>query len=319
MPERTFKITDLANPEWFKDTKQGSIWITCCRTFRISEEAIPEGIKTLDFRDLKVVFLSGSVKYYDSNKLKIQFETETKWRVDASDYKEQDTPRGIYTLFVAPFDKGFTHGNEAETRAKISSYLGFVAAFQGRNNSQHRLFESIFLFPEDKVSNFSPVVENPFLFPTPSLSETALNLIHSANQNLLLFEESKRNRTLLSLRWFEQALFDSGIDAFLKFWIAVETIAMPDTDIRPLNESLAKAYGETIQNIQDRFRIGRLFGLRSKIVHEGLIAPIHFHLLKYAEALYADSLCEFLGISSQRRLEQMVNTPEFDLMTMLSK
>ena len=311
----------MGNPDWFSDTKEGSIWISCYRAFRIPEEAIPEGIKTLDFGDLRVAFLSGSLKYYDSNKVIIQFETESQWRVDASDYKERDTPKGIYTLFVIPFDKGTTPGNEAATRAKVSAYLGLLTAFQGRNLTHHRIFESIFLFPDDKVSNFSPVVENPFSFPPPSVSDTALKTIELANKNMFSLDELKRNRVLLSLRWFEQALFEQGgVDAFLKFWIAVETIGMPDTtNIKPLVESIAVAYGETSEDIKSRYRIGRLFDLRSRIVHNGLIMPIHNRLLKYLEALYADTLYSFLRIPSERRLEQLVKAPDFDLMAYLPK
>src|SRR5216684_338281 len=194
MPEKTFKIIELANPAWFDKPEEGSIWVSCYRAFRISDQSIPEGVKTLDLGDLRIVFLAGSLKYYDSNALKIHFETETQWQLDGSDYKERDTPKGIYTLFVVPYDDASPDKNEASTRAKISAYLGLLAAFQGRN------------------------------------------LVH--------------HRVLLSLRWFEQALFDHGIDAFLKYWIAVETVGMPDTsNIRPLIESLAVAYGESNDDI----------------------------------------------------------------------
>jgi hypothetical protein len=321
MPERTFKIFDFGNPDWFKDKQEGSIWVSCYRAFRILEESIPEGIKTLDFGDLRVVFLSGSLKYYDSNNLRIQFETETQWKVDASDFKERDTPKGIYTLFVVPFDKGSTPGSEATTRAMVSAYLGLLAAFQGRNVVHHRIFESIFLFPGDKVSNVSPVVVNPFAFPAPNLSDAAFKLISMANRNMHSLDELQRNRVVLSLRWFEQALFElGGVDAFLKFWIAVETVGMPDTsNIRPLVESLASAYCETSEDIKSKYKIGRLFDLRSRIVHEGSIMPIHSGLLKYLEALYVDALYQFLGITSERRLEQVTNIPGFDVMTYLPK
>jgi hypothetical protein len=140
MPEKTFTIKDLASADWFDGNQTGSIWITCYRAFRIPAGSIPEGIKILDFGVLRVIFLSGSLKYFDSNTVRIEFKTEKEWRVDGSNCKEQTTPEGIYTIILAPFDKGSIKGNEALTRSKISSYVGLLAAFQGQNLVHHQSF-----------------------------------------------------------------------------------------------------------------------------------------------------------------------------------
>jgi Apea-like HEPN len=165
------------------------------------------------------------------------------------------------------------------------------------------------------------VVVNPFSLPAPSISDGSLSLIEAANKMILSLEELKQNKALLSLRWFEQSQFElSGIDKFLKSWIAVETIGMPDTsNIRPLIESLAQAYGETSEEIKKKYKIGRLLDLRSRIVHDGLIFPIHSSLSTYVEALYVDALYIFLGLKSERRLERITNIPGFDVMAYLPK
>ncbi|MBD0325807.1 MAG: hypothetical protein ICV68_05215, partial [Pyrinomonadaceae bacterium] len=119
----------------------------------------------------------------------------------------------------------------------------------------------------------------------------------------------------LSLRWFESALYGKGgIDAYLKYWFAIETLGMPSTtNIRPLVESLSRAYGISHEEAQQKFSIGRLFGLRSRIVHEGQIISVHQNLTKYIEALYVDVLLEHLGLASEHRAEDVIDDPNFDL------
>ena len=119
----------------------------------------------------------------------------------------------------------------------------------------------------------------------------------------------------LSLRWFELALYSKGdVDGFLRYWFAIETLGMPNaTDIRPLNESLARTYGISFEDARKRFSIGRLFGMRSRIVHNGQIIPIHQNLSKYVEAPYVDILYEHLGLTSEQRAAGVLNTAGFNL------
>ena len=109
-----------------------------------------------------------------------------------------------------------------------------------------------------------------------------------------------------------------GIDSFLSFWIAIETLAMDDTDIRPINETLARVYQVSVQEASKQFGVGRVFGLRSKIVHHGHIASIHAKLKLYLEALYSDLLFAELNLPSEYKTKSMLNDPEFDLMSYIT-
>lgn len=93
---------------------------------------------------------------------------------------------------------------------------------------------------------------------------------------------------------------------------------MPNTtDVRPLNNSLSRAYNLSRDTVENHFAVGRLQGLRSRIVHKGQIISIHKDLLDYLEALYADILNENLGLPCEERANRVKNNSESELNTYL--
>src|SRR6266567_2096216 len=105
-----------------------------------------------------------------------------------------------------------------------------------------------------------------------------------------------------------------GLDGFLSIWIAIEVIGMPDTsNIRPAIESLAKIYQLDYRTAVNRFQLGRIQDFRSKIVHNGQMFPIYSLLIEYLEAIYIDLLMETLNLPHERRAEQVLNYPQFDI------
>ena len=78
------------------------------------------------------------------------------------------------------------------------------------------------------------------------------------------------------------------MSSFIKFWVAIETLAMPNTsNIKPLNLALAKGYNLKITEAETRFQLGLGLNLRSKIVHDGLIVPNPWA----APSLHGSRLC----------------------------
>ena len=88
---------------------------------------------------------------------------------------------------------------------------------------------------------------------------------------------------------------------------------MPDTtDIRPINIALARIYGLSRDEVTTRFKIGRIFGLRSDIVHNGQVRSIHQQLQRYIQAVYVDILFDLLGQASERRAEAVLDDATFN-------
>lgn len=93
---------------------------------------------------------------------------------------------------------------------------------------------------------------------------------------------------------------------------------MTSTDIADLNESLAGAYGTTRASAATEFGIGRLFGLRSQIVHNGARKRVSTDLTDYMECLYADLLVyELLG-ESLGRARMLLRSKRIDIVQLIS-
>jgi hypothetical protein len=98
------------------------------------------------------------------------------------------------------------------------------------------------------------------------------------------------------------------------YWFAIETISMPSTaDIGPLNDILCNVYTLASRSeANSTFHTGLLVGLRSRIVHDGRIAPIDGRIIRYLEYLYHDVLRHVLKLPAAKRLENLVRASAFD-------
>ncbi len=308
------RLIDLAPKEWFSDKATSSIWISCYRVFRVSPDSLAT-LATINLPEVFAVILWGKVHYIDSSQAKITFITEGKWQLNASQIQEKDTLEGAYILLMAPYIVDGKERREIEVRQLLQETIALLMALDGRNAAFELIFDNIAPMTGENVTAISPVVENPLWFPAPDFSAKRLADIQDAAEAIDRLPEVERNRVKLSLRWFESAMRKSGVDSFLSFWIALETLAMDDTNIRSINEVLAHVYGVSIQEADSKFGVGRVFGLRAAIVHHGHIASIHANLQRYLEALYSDLFLAKLNRPSEHRAETMLNDPEFSLMS----
>ena len=93
---------------------------------------------------------------------------------------------------------------------------------------------------------------------------------------------------------------------------------MPDTtNIQPLEEMLATHYGIFHSEARDRFKVGRLFGRRSDIVHEGDLTPPDVRLLVYMQALFMDALRATLNVTLAFRAARLLESEDLSLSELL--
>jgi len=128
-----------------------------------------------------------------------------------------------------------------------------------------------------------------------------------------------RNRIHLSLRWFTAADRENGVDAYLKYWIALETLATNTTNINSLNDTLAATSKVSSQKAKQDFRASRLFDLRGRIVHGGYQKGLDAWLLKYIESLYIGALFQKIGMECERRAEYLLEDGKFEVSKYFSK
>ncbi|HEY6768458.1 MAG TPA: hypothetical protein VI386_27185 [Candidatus Sulfotelmatobacter sp.] len=76
--------------------------------------------------------------------------------------------------------------------------------------------------------------------------------------------------TLMSKLFARAVAIEPGEERFLWLWTVLEVFPMKNTsDIRPISEHLSRVTGRPSAEIKDKLEIGRLFGARSDLVHEG--------------------------------------------------
>jgi len=305
-------LTDLIPQEWFSDPATSSVWIA---GFRVAGGSLPElanGI-IVDLIGTRAFVLYGHLSYLDTSGNHWEW-SEQSAPLCKIDIKEGKTSIGSWLIIMAPYKIDGIGGNEAEVKRTISTSAGIIAAFSGRNAVYEKIYDNILDVGTGAASGFSPVFSNPWVFPHPNFSKDRVALIRKGITCLNTIAIQMRNRIELAMHWYEEALRDQGRDAFLKSWIALEVLAMPDsTNVRPITEALARAYSISYDEATKAYGVGRIFGLRSRIVHNGELLPIHFLLEEYTQAIFADVLFDMLQLPSDRRIEAVKAKPEFDL------
>lgn len=196
---------------------------------------------------------------------------------------------------------------EEDARSLIEAGRGLLCAYHGRNVAYLRVSEFMFCAANPAASrSLTAVFENPLALPVPRLSSAERMQFGVLLKNLNQRDQDRslEDRLHLSCRWFSSAIEQGGPDAFLRYWIALEALAMPDsTNIATINEHLAQSYGLLVHQAKERFLVGRLFGLRTQIVHDGYHGPVPGEVLSYIAAVYIDVLLQVFGLPSEGRAE----------------
>lgn len=108
--------------------------------------------------------------------------------------------------------------------------------------------------------------EKPRMLPAPRLAEAVTSL-----RTRFKDDPDLDNRFKLISRFYAKALASSpSEEVFLFLWTILEIFPMKDTtDIRPISEFLAGVTGQATAEVKSKLGIGKLFGMRSDLVHNG--------------------------------------------------
>jgi hypothetical protein len=284
--------------------------------YRLSVSDIPAGPIYVDLRGARAFIAYGSVNYFNSKAATPFIKENGTVEFDQAPLEVQ-SPIGAYLILLLPFDKNGVPGPEVETRARISEVVGLLAAINGRNMAFEHIFDYEYVLGktlDGKIERriIGSVLQNPFALPVPDIKKSRLSFISQIDTAITAKSPPEAYRIALSLRWYQAAIYEDGVDAFLKLWIAIETLAMPDTtNIRPINDALAKIYRLNIEEVEPRFQIGRIFGLRGKIIHQGEQLRFRLGLLEYLQAIYVDLLFDALNQVSENRMASVISSAYF--------
>lgn len=200
--------------------------------------------------------------------------------------------------------------SESETIAELQSARGLLSNTESKNSNYWHITDYILHFPQENSTFLSSSIKMPDQFSAFN-KETIIEPVSKVINSL---ELQLQARVKLGLRWLDSAEHETnGIDEFLKLWFAIETISMPDsTDIKPLVTRLASIYTIKPHEAKELFGIGRIFGLRSNIVHNGLIIGIHQKLIDYLKAIFNDILLDICSLPNNKRAKQILEDNTFN-------
>ena len=214
-----FDIHQIVPQEWFKTAIGNSVWLSGYRMYRISNDDIPTGPKYFDLYGARVFLVYGSINYLNSKSATPLLREDGAPIFDTT-HLEIQSPVGAYLVLILPFEKNREPGNEKDTRFRISEVVGLLAVLNGRNMVYEHLFDyEWLLYKNEQGENerrvIGEVIVNPFSMPKPAIGDQRLKLIASADKLINEQPLAQANRIKLSLRWYQSAMYDLGVNAFL--------------------------------------------------------------------------------------------------------
>lgn len=255
----------------------------------------------------------GSMNYLDGSTLTIRFGPDGEVIADGA-LTQRQSGKGAWIAIVQPCLTN-SPTNEYALKARASIIAALLISVTTRNYAYARVFDNCVSLTTDEATATSPVVLGPHGFDRPRLS--GLTTLQDASARLVSKTTADRRRIELSLHWYDKSLRSYGVDSFLSNWIAIETLAMPDTsNVKPINRQLAEAYGLPYAEAAEKFCVGRLLGLRSRVVHDGEDLIVIAGMSDYMNCLYEELLHYALGMETNR-LGQIAMHPSFSFEALL--
>lgn len=299
----SFNPATLANPSWFSAGHNDSLYVEAYE-LALVPTVIPR--KIFRFDDIVILIKSANLDYLEMAGVKIKFGRERQVEMSA-DHRISTSEFSPKLITVQPHRRD-NPNDETQLAENSLEYVSLLVSTNYRNIACRRLFSQIVGRADGSIMAAGSLIRLPFDLPAPDLSQDALNRFPRCRDEIERRDPAQKQKIALSLHWHIKGVQGDGLDSFLSLWIALETLTMITTNISGMNEALARAYGTTPCSAASEFGAGRLFGLRSRIVHNGARKRISTDLTDYMECLYADLLVyELLGESLGRARKLLIS------------
>ena len=218
-------------------------------------------------------------------------------------------PAGTYVVLTTPYEGGDARASQRT----LDAAEGLLRARWGAAVVYRSVFENVFdLYTGQVVLHFAGV-DDPSFPDVPAVDDSEVRDLDALAGAIGGLTGEAGTRVALALRWLAMAGRERGVDALLKYWIAIETLALPDgdTNVRHAETLLEAGYGLDKVAVRERFGLGRLQGMRSAIVHNGARVRFPGEVGKFLEALFLDLLHVWLGLPCPRRAAELETQGEF--------
>lgn len=303
---REVTLRDLLPRHWLTHGCR-SVWVSAFAAAPERDIDLPRGYRGIDLDPVQAIVMRTSLSYQAAtyeHRGGNQYEITVEPRL---------TPEGYHVLLLTPYVTTGASGDEAAARRAISTAAGLIGAINGFRLVMNRLYDNIVDLHSDQVTAFSEPFLNPGAFTPPRVHGKAFSELAAAHKALGSLAVSDANRVRLALHWYELSFRDMGRDQLIKLWVALEALAMRNTGVRRVNELLASAYNTSPRAAAVRFGVGKIQGLRSRILHHGEVLSVHASLVDYLEDVFVDVFLEVLGLSPSHRAGETLKDPSFHL------
>ncbi len=312
-------LAQLVPSHWVEDLDIRTVWIRGYRMMRVPPTSFSQGSLLIDIGMVRVLALPGSVSHGYVDRLRVFCPDDNQLHCEIESTGDRVAP-GPCLLLLTPFACADRPGDESQAVQRLDQVVGLLVAFQGLNVAHEYLFDNIHTLDGSQTEVWADAIQSPLWLPPPDIRIARLNCIHAASLVIDQLPESDRNRVVISLQWLHRASRLSRVEAFLSYWIAIESLVMKDHgDLVSVKRALERIYGLSAQEAGQRFCIHGIYGVRGRIVHKGELLSITGELLEYVEALYTDLLLDRLGLPSEHRADLIIRSSATPVKELLPK
>lgn len=233
----------FTNEEWFKDINQKRILISGYRpeSVRVEPPLALKGAKLMDIGSIRIALYRGEISYFDINKIEMGIK-DGRWSIKQPNEPQITKAEGTFVLFIVPL-----RDNSHPVLSSAMNHIEAVASLSPILFGSHLIYEHVFDNVHsidsnglETISSFSGIIKNArppgHVLVNNDLLVDYATVAHEFNT----MSEERKSKFTVALRWHYKGLREvNPADEFLCYWIALETIAMPDTtNIRPIADKL---------------------------------------------------------------------------------
>lgn len=249
----------------------------------------------------------------------IHFSRDNKGRLVpklfAAQKKLPDTPH----FFISAPMKDDSKASEDETMAQLDTTVGIFKACFGRTIAWSLAWQGLVNFSNDTTTHTSKAHELPHHVDYPIQDRVWQICFREILEKLssLSQEDEQKLRVTTAMGFIEKGSADSvSSQRFISLWMGIEILL--NGKARHLANTIGKIYQISTREAQTKFLIEDIKNSRDDLMHYGRLPDFDKPALRYLEYCLIEIARHELGLPCLRILEQALNNPNFDLISISS-
>ena len=300
-------VCPFVRKEWFDAGDDAVVFVSVYRVYRVPlKGAFSLRPLTADFGGARAVYIQWDASYQKVDQNIVEGE-DGALQMELHPVHVYRTGEGVLLLLMAPLPSNYDGNDEDAAKEQVSFVRSIMVALLGRNAAYEYEFDMVVDCGDRSVMNPSPVFATP-VDERPAVNKEGMELVSAALEKMSSLDETTQNRVSLALRWYQRSFGDDrlvrdpneeDIDGFINLWLAWETLVMERyNDINSITRALADIHECEAQRIGELFPVGRIYGLRGDILHQGQIKTVQPSLIRLMTDVFADLLLHVLELPS---------------------